>query len=208
MAYCKKCHSAWRIEHRQANQEAYLEKERAYYKRGVRQAYAKSHREQGKRSQRKYYLSHNEQQRQYARQRYRLNPEKVRLSNRRYIETHREKVQAYQWQYSHSKQAVQNRREWDYNNRARKKAIPGKHTLRQIREKLQRQHYRCYYCQKHFDKRNGKYIYQIEHTFPLSKANGIDPINDISYLVLACKSCNSKKRDKYPWEFFEGGRLL
>ncbi len=91
--------------------------------------------------------------------------------------------------------------------RARKKALQdiGAHTGQQIQEQLKRQRCRCYYCQAKFERR---YIYHVDHTFPISRASGDDPINDISYLVLACPTCNLKKNDKFPWEFPEGGRLL
>src|SRR6266567_4724163 len=39
-------------------------------------------------------------------------------------------------------------------------------------------------------------------------AGGDIPANDISYLVLACPTCNNSKHDKFPWEFSKGGRLL
>lgn len=98
------------------------------------------------------------------------------------------------------------------HRRAQLKTISGNYTLAQIQDLLKRQKYRCYYAacgHARFEKRNGKYIYHIEHTFPTSRVAGSDiPANDINYLVLACPSCNSKKCDKFPWEWPEGGRLL
>jgi 5-methylcytosine-specific restriction endonuclease McrA len=95
------------------------------------------------------------------------------------------------------------------NRRARKRAILGTHTSQQIQELLKRQHCRCYYCSARFEKRNGNYSYHVDHTFPLSRVIGTDiPANDISYLVLACPRCNDSKGTKFPWEWFEGGRLL
>lgn len=95
------------------------------------------------------------------------------------------------------------------NYRARQKTIPGTHTPEQIQEMLKRQKYKCYYCNANFEKRNEKYVYHVDHTFPVSRVVGTDiPANDISYLVLACPSCNKSKGDKFPWEFEKGGRLL
>lgn len=94
------------------------------------------------------------------------------------------------------------------NRRARKKAVPGTYTQQQIQEQLKRQHYRCYYAAcgyAKFKKIQGKYVYHIEHTFPISRENAR---NDISHIVLSCPSCNLKKGDKFPWEWPEGGRLL
>ena len=98
------------------------------------------------------------------------------------------------------------------NYHARKKAVQGVHTAAQIQEQLKRQRYRCYYAAcgySKFQKKNGKYIFHIEHTFPLSRVAGSDiPANDMSYLVLACPHCNASKHNKLPHEFYEGGRLL
>jgi len=91
----------------------------------------------------------------------------------------------------------------------RQKGILGVHTLEQIQKQLKRQRHCCYYCSLKFQKSKGGYVYHVEHTFPLSRVVGTDiPANDISYLVLACPTCNIKKGDKFPWEFPEGGRLL
>jgi hypothetical protein len=95
------------------------------------------------------------------------------------------------------------------NRDARKRAVPGKHTVEQIQDLLKRQHYRCYYCSAKFQKVKGNYTYHVDHTFPLSRIAGTGiPANDIGYLVLACPTCNMHKHDKFPWEWPEGGRLL
>ncbi len=114
-----------------------------------------------------------------------------------------------------SKRRAQKReggRIYSMNRRARQKTFSGQYTLQQIQEQLKRQRYRCYYAacgHSKFKRIKGKYIYHIDHTFPLSRVVGTDiPANDMSYLVLACPSCNTKKSDKFPWEWIEGGRLL
>jgi hypothetical protein len=98
------------------------------------------------------------------------------------------------------------------NRRAKKNSIPGVHTPQQIQEQLTRQEHRCYYAAcgySKFDQINGKYIYHVDHTFPISRVAGTDiPANSIEYLVLACPACNMSKGNKFPWEFPEGGRLL
>jgi hypothetical protein len=97
----------------------------------------------------------------------------------------------------------------NHNYRARKKSIVGVHTVDQILDLLKRQRYCCYYCQKKFQRVKGKYVYHIEHTFPVSRIHGSDiPANDISYLVLACPTCNLEKGNKFPWEWSKGGKLL
>lgn len=97
--------------------------------------------------------------------------------------------------------------------RARKQSVQGAHTPEQIQEQLKRQKYRCYYADcghaKFERDKNGKCLYEIEHTYPLDRVRETDiPANDISYIVLACRSCNSKKGTRFPWEWPEGGRLL
>jgi len=86
------------------------------------------------------------------------------------------------------------------------------YTAAQIREQLKRQHYRCYYAKcgfAKFQRIKGKFVYHVEHTFPVSRvAATATPANDIGYLVLACPACNLSKGDKFPWEWPEGGRLL
>jgi 5-methylcytosine-specific restriction endonuclease McrA len=97
------------------------------------------------------------------------------------------------------------RRTYLHNYRAAKRGRRETVSVAQIQEQLKRQKCRCYYCSTKFERR---YIYHVDHTFPLSKASGNDPINGISYLVLACPDCNVKKKDRYPHEFPEGGKLL
>jgi len=97
------------------------------------------------------------------------------------------------------------------NRYARKKSVQGTHTSEQIQDQLKRQKYRCYYAacgNAKFKKKDGKYIYHIDHTYPISRVAGSDiPANSIDYLVLACPACNHSKKDKFPWEWAEGGRL-
>ncbi len=98
-------------------------------------------------------------------------------------------------------------RVYGHVHRAHKRGLQdvGTHSEQQIQEQLKSQRCRCYYCQGKFERR---YIYHVDHTFPISRASGDDPINDMGYLVLTCPTCNSKKGDKYPHEFSEGGKLL
>src|SRR6266566_4880461 len=150
------------------------------------------------------------------------NPVRRPVGDKAYYEAHRERIlarkKAYRKANRERKQAYQkayyeaNRERayvYRHTRRARKKSVRGIHTSAQIQEQLQRQKRRCYYCSTKFQCVKGKYIYHVDHTFPLSRVAGTDiPANDISYLVLACPHCNNSKGDKFPWEFAEGGRLL
>jgi 5-methylcytosine-specific restriction endonuclease McrA len=89
----------------------------------------------------------------------------------------------------------------------RQKAIPGTLTQEQIQEKLKKQRYKCYYCAVKFEKRNGRYVYHLEHTIPISRVEA-GPRHDVNYVVLSCPHCNAKKHNKLPHEWLEGGRLF
>lgn len=121
----------------------------------------------------------------------------------------REYQRVYLTVYNRTPEAQAKRKVAKHARRAREKVVLGTHTSQQIQDLLKRQKHKCYYCFTKFEKKNGKYVYHVEHTFPISRVAGTDiPANDISYLVLACPSCDRNKSDKFPWEFFEGGRLL
>ncbi len=111
-----------------------------------------------------------------------------------------------------SEQRLAHRRVSSHKMRAHRKTVLGTHTAAQIQEQLRRQKYRCYYAAcgfSTFKKRDGGYVYHVDHTFPLSRVAGTNiPANTIDYLVLACPTCNLSKHDKFPWEWPEGGRLL
>ncbi len=120
-----------------------------------------------------------------------------------------EVVKGWKRKYAKSDRGHEVARAKEHRRRARQRAVPGSHTPEQIQEQLIRQRRKCYYCRGKFEKRGNQYVFHIEHTFPLSRVVGTDiPANDIGYLVLACPTCNFKKRDKFPWEWPEGGRLL
>lgn len=87
-----------------------------------------------------------------------------------------------------------------HNRRARKKAIPGKHTVQDIQSQHERQNGACYYCGKKVGK-----IYQVDHIIPITREGST---NDPSNLVIACPHCNKSKGNKFLHEWIKGGRLL
>lgn len=119
-------------------------------------------------------------------------PEQHKTSYRNWCKDHREQRSASQ-----------------AKRRAKKRSIPGTYTAQQVLEKLKKQHHRCYYCTSKFKRVKNKYIYHVDHTFPISRVAGTDiPANSIDYLVLTCPRCNLSKGDRYPHEWPEGGKLL
>ncbi|HEX6478495.1 MAG TPA: HNH endonuclease [Ktedonobacteraceae bacterium] len=120
----------------------------------------------------------------------------------RYYRTHLVEYAIYYQQYR--KTHIEQGRVYGNNRRARERAARGIHTSEQIREQYDRQKGKCYYCHKKV--KWGEHV--VDHTYPLSRDNGDDPVNDISYLVITCVPCNASKKNKYPWEWPQGGRLL
>jgi len=148
-------------------------------------------------------------------QEYRNRPEikeRKRAYQHVYKQEYRRRPRAKELQHSYEQKFrrrpgnAERQRAYGQNSRARRKGVSGSHTSAQIQEQLTRQKCKCYYCNKKFKQ---KYIFHVEHTFPLSRVAGIEtPANAIDYLVLACPHCNEHKGNKLPHEFYEGGRLL
>jgi hypothetical protein len=145
---------------------------------------------------------------------YQLHRERISQNSTTYRQTHKEQVKQRSQRQNrlYREKYPERRRVYEHNREARKRAIEGTHTAAQIAEQLKRQHYKCYYAKcgfAKFKKVKGKYVYHVEHTYPLSRVVGMDiPANDMSYLVLSCSHCNESKGSKFPWEWIEGGRLM
>jgi hypothetical protein len=151
------------------------------------------------------------------RERYLINGKVYRsrseTQERKHIYFNRPEIQErvrFQQKTYHNRPEIRERdRMHNHNRRARKRAVKGTYTSEQIQEQLKRQKHKCYYCSVKLQKVKKRYVYHIDHTFPLSRVVGTDiPANDISYLVLTCPTCNMRKRNKFPHEFYEGGKLL
>lgn len=177
-----------------------IENRRTYRKEYHSRPEVKTRRREWHKATRKEYLNRPEVQERI--QTYNNRPEVQERNRTRY--TPEEKHARHRFHYTRNREKYFDRaREY----RARKRGAEGTHTPAQIQELLKRQHRRCYYAScghAKFERRNGKYIYHIEHIVPLSRGGS----NSISNIVLACPTCNLKKHDKLPHEFPEGGRLL
>jgi hypothetical protein len=163
------------------------------------------------RERQKEYMK--EYQRDYGKE-YRSIPEnKQRMQKYRKEYNARHDIKAryreYEKEYRTRSDAKDMHRIREHNRRASKRSVGGTYTLEQITDQLKRQHHKCYYCRKRLKKLKGKHLYHIEHTFPISRVAGTNiPANSISYLVLACPTCNLSKGDKFPWEWSYGNRLI
>lgn len=185
-------------EHKRIQDKAYYEHNRIDIRAQAKLYYRRPEVYKHLRAQAKEYNSRLEvREHRLARQRvYRSNPEV------------RERERAKNREYGRTPEGHAIRNAVRRNYHARKKVIPGTHTAAQLQDLLKRQKYRCYYCSARFEKRNGRHIYHVDHTFPISRVDFDIPANDISYLVLSCPTCNLSKGDKFPWEFHKGGKLL
>lgn len=174
--------------------------------------YEKSHKEEITERRKRERVIHKERISELRKRRYQRHKEYLCAQKRHYYHAHKEQCRTWHKQYLKTERGQIAHRTSEHKRRANKNAVSGSHTPAQIEAQLKRQKGRCYYgaCgHAKFEKKDGRYVYHIDHTYPLSRVAGTDiPANDISYLVLACPSCNLKKHAKFPWEWFEGGRLL
>lgn len=109
-------------------------------------------------------------------------------------EAHPEIYAAY---YENNRDA---RRLQKHRRRAREKGSNGSYTAKQIQEQYKRQKGKCYWCSI---KLQGKH-YHVDHVVPVSRHGS----NEISNLVVSCPTCNLRKHNRLPHEWFEGGRLM
>lgn len=150
-------------------------------KRRVRE-YAQKNREVKRAKDRAYHLAHAEAARVRAREYRRIHAEEHRQYNREYAKTHRPQ-----------------RRVNERNRRARLNSR-GTHTIQDVMMQYKRQRGHCYYCKRKIIW--GKH--HVDHIVPLIKGGS----NRADNLVIACPTCNCRKREKFLHEWLEGGRLI
>lgn len=120
-------------------------------------------------------------------------PEKNRLTQHRYDTAHKEEKK----QYRQSPKAKMLRSAFDHKRRMQEQSVNAV-TAQDIEVQLGRQKNKCYWCHKKLDK------YHVDHVVPLSRDGSNSPEN----IVIACPTCNMRRRNKLPHEWSEGGRLL
>ncbi len=119
---------------------------------------------------------------EYRKKYYEKNKEKLRMNKKQYI---RNNAELY--------------RKYAQERRCRLLGAGGSYSLKDISEMMERQGYKCVYCEKEI-----KNNYSIDHIIPLSKGGS----NYKQNIQLTCRSCNSRKKDKCPEKFAEEIRLL
>lgn len=124
---------------------------------------------------------------------YRAHRDEIRARVKAYTEENKDRVIAYQsayWKANNDRKVhIANRR------RLRKLTNGGSHTLAERQEKFARLGNVCYYCG------DAKRL-TVDHDIPLVRG-GTD---DISNILPACKSCNSRKRTLTAEEFIRSSR--
>mgnify|MGYP001571670986 CR=1 FL=1 len=93
----------------------------------------------------------------------------------------------------------------DANRRAEKLGLTGRITREDILQMLDLCNNQCYYCEDHVDQD----FFEIDHAIPMIRGGR----NDLTNVVIACRSCNERKRHKTAEEFmiwlsFEPAREL
>src|SRR5579884_2776460 len=112
-------------------------------------------------------------------------PELFRATKHRYLQTEKGKIQ--------SRLSCQKRK-------TQKKGIGGSHTAQDIERQYRAQKGKCYWCGKKVGM-----TYDVDHLIPITReGSSNDPWN----LVIACRSCNTSRRNRLPHEWPAGGRLL
>jgi 5-methylcytosine-specific restriction endonuclease McrA len=122
---------------------------------------------------------------EYYRERRKRNPLRSRETSRRYRQSERGRITK--------------RNNWR-NRNAKKQQAEGVHTTQDIQRQYERQHGKCYWCNKPVGK-----TYHVDHVIPLDRGGSNGPDN----LVIACAWCNESKNNRLPHEWHgNGGKLL
>ena len=76
-------------------------------------------------------------------------------------------------------------------HKLKRRGVPGKHTVAELRARYAEQEGRCFWCREALSD-----DYHRDHVIPVSKGG----TNDIRNIVLACAPCNVRKSDTHPLE--------
>lgn len=188
-AWCRECTKEYNRERRQKPEIKAKEKEQSKKwmaeHPGYQNKWSKENRAKRRGYEKKHFLK-NPQKRRDIEKNYRKNNKdkmatwpcmsrEVRIkAERKYVNTHREIIRAKVARY-----------------RISRKNVEGSHTLEEWAQKCKEYNYKCAYCGK-IPK-----IISRDHVIPISKG-GTDYISN---LIPACRSCNSKKRNRTYQEY-------
>lgn len=188
---CKACLAAKARARYAANPSTNKEAQKAWRERNIQYR---------KRKRREWYENNRDHAIAYAR-RY---ASENRESGRAYHARNRDRrlAQAREWKARNKEHVNQTSREWYWNNvdraratsrlnamakRAAENGVAGVVTVDQVAARVEFYGHKCYLC--------GEPYSTIDHVKPLAAGGANLPAN----LRPACKSCNSKKKDRWPY---------
>lgn len=195
---------AQRAEAYRDNIEMHKERNRQNYAvhKEARRAYAARYRQEHPEQVQSYREANREKHREYDRLYHIAHREGKALSSIEYRKKNAERLKAKRKQYSQTSRGRIMARANAHNRRAMKRNAVGSHSTEELYQQLKRQKNKCYYCKKKLGNNRGDW--HGDHIVPLAKGGS----NDIHNIVIACPTCNIRKRDKFLHEWSEGGRLL
>ena len=131
-----------------------------------------------------YQREHAEQAAEWKKNWNAENPERMAELQSRWLEENREERREYvnAWAKLHPESAIIR----EHRRRSRELSATGNYTKQEWNELVSDYGGRCAYCNQESDKLT------VDHVVPLSRGG----TNDISNILPACRSCNSKKNNK------------
>jgi len=172
-------------------------KEKRYQRDQVRRAQDASFVEANKARCKAWYEENKERHSRYRIAWKANNFERHKENERTYSARTREKRKFYlrNWRVKNFEKVRINENAKYAKRRALLADAEGSHNFDDVVLILKKQEFLCFYC--NCDITGGKHT--VDHYIPLAKGGSNWPSN----LVMACKKCNSSKRDKMPEEFVE-----
>lgn len=139
-----------------------------------------------------------EERKDYRKEYDKKNPSIIQRMKKAYYERHREDVVKKSKNYrdthpGYSKISKEKNAEKHSKRRALKLLVGGNFTEQDVVNKFSEQNGECYYCHSLLED------YHVDHYVPLAKGGD----NTSSNIVIACPSCNLRKRDLMPDVFIE-----
>ena len=173
------------------DKKEYLEYQKLYYQthkeklKEYSEQYRQEHKEHYKEYDKQYNLKHSENKKQW----YLDHKKQYKQWNKQYRLDHPEQIKQYSKQYRQTPEGKATRQREKTKRRANEKEIINTLTTQEWEDILKKYKFRCAYCGKEFTlfDRETK-----DHIIPISKGGD----NTKENIVLACRSCNSKKGNK------------
>lgn len=177
---CKECCRISDNEYRQRHPDKVKAKKQRYLDSGGR--------EKARTYSREYQRAHKEERQSYMERWRAENRDRYLEYARRYGQQHKDEIkQKRRAKYAENPHPFNEMRQ---RRRARIKHAPGAHTAQDLERQHERQHGCCYWCSKPLESDA-----TIDHVIPLVRGGSNNPDN----LVIACRSCNSRKRTRIPY---------